>query len=365
MLQLFTRLLLLLFFLVIAPATVWAEPLFGPQEFTTNWMGYVISWQSFDAPAKGKGNLLIDKLTPDKKLRTGHILLNNKHYSLRRFLKGMDTELTLPVPLRKKNRLLVLLGGERGAGVRIKITGRYRPVIQFSGEPETIVEGESAVLSWTTQDADSASIEPGIGPVALSGSVSVTPATTTTYILTAVGKAGISTAQTTVSVLPRPPTVGISAEPEALISGDSATLSWQTEGADTVSIDQGIGQVAASGSVTVSPSETTTYTITATNAGGSISASVMVKVVPVAIIITSPKEQEIIQGPTVLVHGRVETAARYVEVGINGRRALVHSKEFFINDLPLEPGDNVITVQVTDSDRNHAQAEMTVGPGRW
>ena len=48
------------------------------------------------------------------------------------------------------------------------------------------------------------------------------------------------------------------------------TLSWTTANATTVTIDQGIGAVAASGSTTVTPAATTTYTLTASNATASV-----------------------------------------------------------------------------------------------
>jgi len=48
--------------------------------------------------------------------------------------------------------------------------------------------------------------------------------------------------------------------------------------ATSVSIDQGIGSVAASGTRTVAPAATTTYTLTATNAGGSSTAKTTVTV---------------------------------------------------------------------------------------
>ena len=54
------------------------------------------------------------------------------------------------------------------------------------------------------------------------------------------------------------------------------TLSWTTANATTVTIDQGIGAVAASGSTTVTPAATTTYTLTASNATASVTRTVTV-----------------------------------------------------------------------------------------
>ena len=76
-----------------------------------------------------------------------------------------------------------------------------------------------------------------------------------------------------------PPTISsFTANPVSVTEGDSSTLSWVVTGATTVSINQGIGAVALSGSVLVSPTATTTYTLTATNSAGTITATVTVTV---------------------------------------------------------------------------------------
>jgi hypothetical protein len=55
-------------------------------------------------------------------------------------------------------------------------------------------------------------------------------------------------------------------------------LSWTVTGANSVSVDQGIGNVALSGSTTISPTATATYVITASNAAGSNTAGCQVTV---------------------------------------------------------------------------------------
>ncbi len=78
------------------------------------------------------------------------------------------------------------------------------------------------------------------------------------------------------------------------------------------------------------------------------------------ITIMSPLDQDVVLSPTSLVRGRVETAAEYVEISVNGERALMSGKEFFINAIPLNQGENTITVVMEDSNRMAAQAEVTV-----
>jgi hypothetical protein len=66
------------------------------------------------------------------------------------------------------------------------------------------------------------------------------------------------------------------ASPSTFLPGQSVTLTWATTQATTVSIDQGIGSVATSGSVTLNPNGPTTYVITANNAIGPSTAQVTV-----------------------------------------------------------------------------------------
>ncbi|MBX4187217.1 MAG: right-handed parallel beta-helix repeat-containing protein, partial [Candidatus Doudnabacteria bacterium] len=72
---------------------------------------------------------------------------------------------------------------------------------------------------------------------------------------------------------PTLPTATISVAPTSITSGLSATLTWSSTNATSVSINQGIGTVAASGTRSVNPTVTTTYTITATNTDGTVTAS--------------------------------------------------------------------------------------------
>jgi peptidoglycan-associated lipoprotein len=82
-----------------------------------------------------------------------------------------------------------------------------------------------------------------------------------------------------VDTKPAAPTIAtFVAEPSTIDRGQSSTLRWVVEGADEVSINNGIGTVMASGTRQVFPSNTTTYVLTARNAGGSVTRSVTVNV---------------------------------------------------------------------------------------
>jgi peptidoglycan-associated lipoprotein len=81
---------------------------------------------------------------------------------------------------------------------------------------------------------------------------------------------------------PKPAAPAVSqftAEPTSIQRGQSSTLRWEVSGNVTsVSIDQGIGTVTATGNRRVSPSDSTTWVLTATGPGGSTTASATVNV---------------------------------------------------------------------------------------
>jgi hypothetical protein len=68
------------------------------------------------------------------------------------------------------------------------------------------------------------------------------------------------------------------ANPTTITVGESSTLSWSVTDATGVTIDNGIGSVALTGTTAVNPTATTTYTLTATNTAGSVTGSVTVTV---------------------------------------------------------------------------------------
>jgi peptidoglycan-associated lipoprotein len=68
-----------------------------------------------------------------------------------------------------------------------------QPTATITAKPDTISPGQTVILSWSTTDANSASIE-GIGPVPTAGTRNVGPTESTDYTLTAVGDGGNATA---------------------------------------------------------------------------------------------------------------------------------------------------------------------------
>jgi hypothetical protein len=87
----------------------------------------------------------------------------------------------------------------------------------------------------------------------------------------------------------KPPVVVFGATPSAIQVGASSTLSWNVFNATSVSIDNGIGAVSASGSQSITPANPVTYTLTATNVAGTTTKSITVLVgtSPVAVTLAN------------------------------------------------------------------------------
>lgn len=157
-----------------------------------------------------------------------------------------------------------------------------RPIVlRFWATPGHIDHGASTTLSWQIDDAvDSLTLEPGVGDVTGRSSVTVMPAETTAYVLTARNSAGTTSARTLVTV-GKPVISSFEAFPGLIYQNGQATLSWSILGrVDMLTLEPGIGDVTGKTQFTVSPTQDTVYTLTAVNPAGSDVAQVTVTVAP-------------------------------------------------------------------------------------
>ncbi len=81
-----------------------------------------------------------------------------------------------------------------------------------------------------------------------------------------------------------------SASATTIQQGQSTTLTWETANASEVSIDNGIGQVDASGQRQVSPASNTTYQLVAKGNGGVQQRTVSIVVEPKVVVVTPPPQ---------------------------------------------------------------------------
>jgi serine/threonine-protein kinase len=87
-------------------------------------------------------------------------------------------------------------------------------------------------------------------------------------------------------VVPPPQIAAFFATSQTIQQGQSTTLKWQTNNANDVSIDNGIGSVGAAGQRDVTPSATTTYTLVAKGTGNPQQEPITITVTPKAVAAT-------------------------------------------------------------------------------
>jgi uncharacterized cupredoxin-like copper-binding protein len=182
---------------------------------------------------------------------------------------------------------------------------------RFSVTPVQVEPGATVNIVWEVDGADSVEIT-SLGKVdPQKGASQTTVSQTTTFTLTARNATREASESATVTVVGSAPRIlRFNGSPLTINAGQNSVLTWETAGADQVSIDQ-IGSVGTSGSATVSPTETTAYTITATNAFGTISSTLSITVVPPGMprilnFVASP--QEVLPGEQSTLSWEVENA---------------------------------------------------------
>ncbi len=87
------------------------------------------------------------------------------------------------------------------------------PTGSLTAEPSTIQAGQSATLTWTSENATELDLEPNIGKVQPQGSTTVSPQQSTTYTLTLKGPGGEQFDEARVTVAGAPPTPAAEATP--------------------------------------------------------------------------------------------------------------------------------------------------------
>ncbi|MBN2282420.1 MAG: hypothetical protein JXO48_00860 [Deltaproteobacteria bacterium] len=191
-------------------------------------------------------------------------------------------ETMIPVVLKEDNTLSLHLVGARGSFLTITITRDIGPpAVSIAADPPSIEKGASSTLTWTATNADHCILEPGLGTVAPSGSCDISPADTTTFIITAVGPGGRASASVTVEVTSPaadPPGVELTSSNSVIMLGEPVTLTWTSVRELNAYMDNGIGPVPVNGFIIVTPEHTTTYTLTVSGNAGSTSVGTTIEV---------------------------------------------------------------------------------------
>ncbi len=203
----------------------------------------------------------------------------------------------------------------RGAQAIARVTVTTRAaaplrILRFTANPSNVKSGQSSTLTWQVENADSVEITT-VGRVdARGGSVTVAPADTTVYRLTAKGANNQELNETVTITVEKPlgRILTFTSSPMNISLGQSSTLSWQTDGAETAELS-GTGPVATNGSQSVSPTVTTTYTLTVRTKFGDVTANTTVQVTPP----TAPRVLRFTAAPQSIVLGDASTLLWSVE----------------------------------------------------
>ena len=204
------------------------------------------------------------------------------------------TGLTAVAPIGNAPIVPPHTGPEFGAFIvqRVGFTATSPPVANLTVSPATILAGETTTLNWLTANAETVSIDQGIGPVTTSGALTVSPVQTTTYTLSATNPASTVLRSVTVNVNV-PPAVSVGAVPSAAAAPATIALAAvATDGNGTVSQVSFYNGTTLLGIDTIAPYEYLwdgvmggTYVVTARatdNQGASTTSA------PVTVVVTAP-----------------------------------------------------------------------------
>ena len=189
--------------------------------------------------------------------------------------------------------------------------------VTLSASPTSISRGGESTLTWTTTGVTSVSFNNGITATGLSGSTTVSPTDSTTYILTASN--GTETVNCPVPVTVRSggggggssaPRCELSISDNKINPGDKVVLTWDsTRATDITLVDEtedvtlvttsGLLKAAKDrlldGKITVSPEEDTTYVLTVKRGSTTRKCTVDVELDD-NIVITEVRDQPLVAG---------------------------------------------------------------------
>lgn len=94
------------------------------------------------------------------------------------------------------------------------------PTAALKVTPATVTKGESATLTWKSQNASGCDIQPGIGQVPPQGARPITPVDSTAYTISCSGAGGTATSAANVDVIAPPPPPVVVAPPVVSVAAE-------------------------------------------------------------------------------------------------------------------------------------------------
>ena len=182
------------------------------------------------------------------------------------------------------------------SGITTDTTSESVNIVSFEASPSSIEKGQSATLIWNVTGATKVQIDQGIGTVDVAGTLSISPATNTTYTISASNEDSWASQSFTVAVTqaseehgptpPQPPPLialfDISPATIHIPPGPGpykAIMKWDVKNADTVLLDG--NPVGHSGTRELTPPVGThTYVLKAVSSAGTDTQSRVLHVTP-------------------------------------------------------------------------------------
>ncbi len=275
----------------------------------------------------------------------------------------------------------------RTASTSISVNALWAPVI--SAVTSTNITGHTAVISWTTDQAASSTVEYGTttaygnivtDPTFSTGHSSslgdLIPGTTYHFRVSSVNSHNLSSSSSDGTFT----TVGYPIITEIVVSNvttTSATITWITDQPSDSLVSYGTttayGNTISDSAPVTSHSITITglnmqavyhFQVTSTNSYGlplSSDDGTFTTGSPITITITSPLNGATIHRPDIMVKGTIDNiTGNETGVTVNGVVATVYHNQFIANHVPLIEGANTITVNATDTSGYTATASITV-----
>jgi peptidoglycan-associated lipoprotein len=155
------------------------------------------------------------------------------------------------------------------------------------------------------------------------------------------------------------------AEPQTIQRGQSATLSWSVANSTDMSIDQGLGVIAANGTRQVFPANTVTYTLTARSAGGNDMRSVTVNVTVPAPPPPPPPPAPKISGAEMLSQEAQDAYFDYDKSDLrdDARQAMTRNADLLKRIFAADPSFSVVIEGHCD-ERGSAEYNLGLGDRR-
>ena len=187
--------------------------------------------------------------------------------------------------------LTVILAACMGCGGDDPVEPEPPPrITDFSAQPIDIMPGDSSLLAYSINDADSSKIFPDgsrLSPTS-SGDKWVKPSVPTTYWLVAYNSEGRDSATLRVTMNGAIAEINhLGLTPLLFLTGDSTHLTWKTSRADSIVVDNGVGKLTPvdTGGLWLKPAVSTTYRAIAYNNIGRDTVIVAASVeVPVRVV---------------------------------------------------------------------------------